>query len=173
MTKAASLPCEIMMHWYIRDCIINADKTRLIHDHRRRHQPVRHADVRSIALRLYSKQLITLDEALAPPPTPTNSVAHSGIRSAATPPRGNGSQMADFERFARNSHFSSARKRHWRAPCKEDNPFVNHPACVVCTAFGSRLLANTSCGLSAKANSLLSLLPGPPENTAYEIARRG
>jgi len=73
--------CEIMIATgYIRDCIINADKTRLIHD-------AIAAGTSQYGMQtfdqslfdLYSKQLITLDEALARASNPDEfKVAHSG-----------------------------------------------------------------------------------------------
>jgi len=70
---------------YIRDCIINADKTRLIHDAiAAGTSQYGMPDFRSIALRpLYSKQLITLDEALARASNPDEfKLRIQGIRSA-------------------------------------------------------------------------------------------
>ena len=89
---------------YIRDCIINPDKTRMIHD-------AIAAGTSQYGMQtfdqslfdLYTRQLITLDEALSAPPTPTNSnLRIQGIRTAADSAREEMErQMADFERFAR------------------------------------------------------------------------
>ncbi len=97
--------CEIMIATgYIRDCIINADKTRLIHD-------AIAAGTSQYGMQtfdqslfdLYSKQLITLDEALARASNPDEfKLRIQGIRSASDSAREEmASQMADFERFAR------------------------------------------------------------------------
>ncbi len=97
--------CEIMIATgYIRDCIINADKTRLIHD-------AIAAGTSQYGMQtfdqslfdLYSKQLITLDEALARASNADEfKLRIQGIRSAADAAREEmASQMADFERFAR------------------------------------------------------------------------
>ncbi len=97
--------CEIMIATgYIRDCIINADKTRLIHD-------AIAAGTSQYGMQtfdqslfdLYSKQLITLDEALARASNADEfKLRIQGIRSAADSAREEmASQMADFERFAR------------------------------------------------------------------------
>src|SRR5438876_1232881 len=97
--------CEIMIATgYIRDCIINADKTRLIHD-------AIAAGTSQYGMQtfdqslfdLYSKQLITLDEALARASNPDEfKLRIQGIRSAGDSAREEmASQMADFERFAR------------------------------------------------------------------------
>jgi len=85
--------CEIMIATgYIRDCIINADKTRLIHD-------AIAAGTSQYGMQtfdqslfdLYSKQLITLDEALARASNPDEfKLRIQGIRSAGDCPRGNG-----------------------------------------------------------------------------------
>src|SRR5882672_502918 len=89
---------------YIRDCIINADKTRLIHD-------AIAAGTSQYGMQtfdqslfdLYSKQLITLDEALARASNADEfKLRIQGIRSASDAAREEmASQMADFERFAR------------------------------------------------------------------------
>jgi len=97
--------CEIMIATgYIRDCIINADKTRLIHD-------AIAAGTSQYGMQtfdqslfdLYSKQLITLDEALARASNADEfKLRIQGIRSAADSAREEMErQMADFERFAR------------------------------------------------------------------------
>src|SRR5260221_6792493 len=97
--------CEIMIATgYIRDCIINADKTRLIHD-------AIAAGTSQYGMQtfdqslfdLYSKQLITLDEALARASNADEfKLRIQGIRSAADAAREEmASQIADFERFAR------------------------------------------------------------------------
>src|SRR5438093_1082533 len=89
---------------YIRDCIINADKTRLIHD-------AIAAGTSQYGMQtfdqslfdLYSKQLITLDEALARASNADEfKLRIQGIRSASDSAREEMErQMADFERFAR------------------------------------------------------------------------
>src|ERR1700704_6113611 len=89
---------------YIRDCIINADKTRLIHD-------AIAAGTSQYGMQtfdqslfdLYTKQLITLEEALLRASNPDEfRLRIQGIRSAADAAREEmASQMADFERFAR------------------------------------------------------------------------
>src|SRR5579864_3543903 len=89
---------------YIRDCIINPDKTRLIHD-------AISAGTSQYGMQtfdqslfdLYSKQLITLDEALARASnTDEFKLRIQGIRSASDAAREEMErQMADFERFAR------------------------------------------------------------------------
>src|SRR5450755_4526491 len=89
---------------YIRDCIINADKTRLIHD-------AIAAGTSQYGMQtfdqslfdLYSKELITLDEALTRASNADEfKLRIQGIRSAADAAREEmASQMADFERFAR------------------------------------------------------------------------
>ena len=97
--------CEIMIATgYIRDCIINADKTRLIHD-------AIAAGTSQYGMQtfdqslfdLYSKQLITLDEALARASNADEfKLRIQGIRSASDSAREEMErQMADFERFAR------------------------------------------------------------------------
>src|SRR5438445_784279 len=97
--------CEIMIATgYIRDCIINADKTRLIHD-------AIAAGTSQYGMQtfdqslfdLYSKQLITLDEALARASNADEfKLRIQGIRSASDAAREEMErQMADFERFAR------------------------------------------------------------------------
>jgi len=99
--------CEIMIATgYIRDCIINADKTRLIQRrHRCRHQAstaCRRSTNRSSTS--YSKQLITLDELSRAPPNADEFKLRMTRASAPapTPPaRKWERQMADFERFAR------------------------------------------------------------------------
>src|SRR2546422_2561640 len=89
---------------YIRDCIINPDKTRLIHD-------AIAAGTSQYGMQtfdqslfdLYTKQLITLDEALARASNADEfKLRIQGIRSASDAAREEmASQMADFERFAR------------------------------------------------------------------------
>src|SRR6201984_480842 len=89
---------------YIRDCIINADKTRLIHD-------AIAAGTSQYGMQtfdqslfdLYSKQLITLDEALLRASNADEfKLRIQGVRSAADAAREEMErQMADFERFAR------------------------------------------------------------------------
>ena len=89
---------------YIKDCIINADKTRLIHD-------AIAAGTSQYGMQtfdqslfdLYSKELITLDEALSRASNADEfKLRIQGIRSAADAAREEmASQMADFERFAR------------------------------------------------------------------------
>jgi len=89
---------------YIKDCIINPDKTRLIHD-------AIGAGTSQYGMQtfdqslfdLYSKELITLDEALMRASNPDEfKLRIQGIRSAADAAREEmASQMADFERFAR------------------------------------------------------------------------
>jgi len=89
---------------YIRDCIINADKTRLIHD-------AIAAGTSQYGMQtfdqslfdLYTKQLITLDEALLRASNADEfKLRIQGVRSAADAAREEMErQMADFERFAR------------------------------------------------------------------------
>src|SRR6266699_1036670 len=89
---------------YIRDCIINPDKTRLIHD-------AIAAGTSQYGMQtfdqslfdLYSKQLITIDEALARASNADEfKLRIQGIRSASDAAREEMErQMADFERFAR------------------------------------------------------------------------
>jgi twitching motility protein PilT len=89
---------------YIRDCIINPDKTRLIND-------AIAAGTSQYGMQtfdqslfdLYSKQLITLEEALARASNADEfRLRISGIRSASDAAREEMErQMADFERFAR------------------------------------------------------------------------
>jgi twitching motility protein PilT len=89
---------------YIRDCIINADKTRLIRD-------AIAAGTSQYGMQtfdqslfdLYSKQLITLDEALLRASNADEfKLRIQGVRSAADSAREEMErQMADFERFAR------------------------------------------------------------------------
>ena len=89
---------------YIRDCIINADKTRLIHD-------AIAAGTSQYGMQtfdqsifdLYNKQLITMEEALLRSSNPDEfQLRIQGIRSAADAAREEMErQMADFERFAR------------------------------------------------------------------------
>src|SRR6202158_3063108 len=108
--------CEIMIATgYIRDCIINADKTRLIHAINADKPLVFHGPIAPAPSQygmqtfdqslfdLYSKQLITLDEALARASNPDEfKLRIQGLRSAGDYAReGMASQMAYFERFAR------------------------------------------------------------------------
>jgi twitching motility protein PilT len=89
---------------YIRDCIINADKTRLIHD-------AIAAGTSQYGMQtfdqslfdLYTKQLISLEEALLRSTNPDEfQLRIQGIRSASDAAREEMErQMADFERFAR------------------------------------------------------------------------
>jgi twitching motility protein PilT len=89
---------------YIRDCIINPDKTRLIHD-------AIAAGTSQYGMQtfdqslfdLYNKQLITLEEALMRASNPDEfRLRIQGIRSASDAAREEMErQMADFERFAR------------------------------------------------------------------------
>jgi twitching motility protein PilT len=89
---------------YIRDCIINADKTRLIHD-------AIAAGTSQYGMQtfdqslfdLYTKQLISLEEALMRSTNPDEfQLRIQGIRSASDAAREEMErQMADFERFAR------------------------------------------------------------------------
>ncbi len=89
---------------YIRDCIINPDKTRLIHD-------AISAGTSQYGMQtfdqslfdLYTRQLITLDEALSRSSNPDEfKLRIQGIRSASDSAREEMErQMADFERFAR------------------------------------------------------------------------
>ena len=91
---------------YIKDCIINADKTRLIHD-------AIAAGTSQYGMQtfdqslfdLYTKELITLDEALSRASNPDEfKLRIQGIRSAADTAREEmASQMEDFERFARKT----------------------------------------------------------------------
>src|ERR1700721_2736190 len=96
---------EVMiMTAYIRDCIINPDKTRLIHD-------AISAGTSQYGMQtfdqslfdLYTKQLITLEEALLRSTNPDEfQLRIQGIRSASDSAReAMERQMADFERFAR------------------------------------------------------------------------
>ncbi len=90
---------------YIRDCIINPDKTRLIHDAIAAggsQYPGMQTFDQSL-FDLYTKQLITLDEALSRSSNPDEfKLRIQGIRSAADSAREEMErQMADFERFAR------------------------------------------------------------------------
>src|ERR1700746_3193572 len=99
--------CEVMISTaYIRDCVINPDKTRLIHD-------AIAAGTSQYGMQtfdqslfdLYTKQLITLDDALARSSNPDEfKLRIQGIRSASDSAREEMErQMADFERFARRS----------------------------------------------------------------------
>jgi twitching motility protein PilT len=97
--------CEVMIATaYIRDCIINADKTRLIHDAIAAGTSQYGMQTFDQSLfELYTKQLITLDEALARSSNPDEfKLRIQGIRSASDSAREEMErQMADFERFAR------------------------------------------------------------------------
>src|ERR1700757_2221376 len=97
--------CEVMIATaYIRDCVINPDKTRLIHD-------AIAAGTSQYGMQtfdqsifdLYTKQLISLEEALLRASNPDEfRLRIQGIRSAADAAREEMErQMADFERFAR------------------------------------------------------------------------
>src|SRR3989449_7459775 len=89
---------------YIRDCIINPDKTRLIHD-------AIAAGTSQYGMQtfdqslfdLYTKQLITMEEALLRASNPDEfKLRVQGVRSASDTAREEMErQMADFERFAR------------------------------------------------------------------------
>src|SRR6201997_1759603 len=88
---------------YIRDCIINPDKTRLIHDPTAPGPSQYGMQTFDQSLfELYSKQLITIDEALLRASNPDEfRLRIQGIRSAADAAREEmASQMADFERFS-------------------------------------------------------------------------
>src|SRR5436190_444062 len=95
---------DVILVGEMRDCIINADKTRLIHD-------AIAAGTSQYGMQtfdqslfdLYSKQLITLDEALARASNADEfKLRIQGIRSASDSAREEMErQMADFERFAR------------------------------------------------------------------------
>ena len=97
--------CEVMIATaYIRDCIINPDKTRLIHD-------AIAAGTSQYGMQtfdqslfdLYTRQLITLEEALSRASNADEfKLRIQGVRSAADSAREEMErQMADFERFAR------------------------------------------------------------------------
>jgi len=89
---------------YVRDCIINADKTRLIHDAIAAGGSQYGMQTFDQSLfDLYSKQLITLDEALMRASNADEfRLRIQGVRSAADAAREEmEKQMADFERFAR------------------------------------------------------------------------
>jgi len=89
---------------YIRDCIINPDKTRLIHDAIAAGGSQYGMQTFDQSLfDLYTKQLITLDEALSRSSNPDEfKLRIQGVRSAADAAREEMErQMADFERFAR------------------------------------------------------------------------
>ena len=89
---------------YIRDCIINPDKTRLIHDAiaAGTSQYGMQTFDQSI-FELYTKQLITMEEALLRASNPDEfKLRVQGVRSASDTAREEMErQMADFERFAR------------------------------------------------------------------------
>ena len=89
---------------YVRDCIINADKTRLIHDAIAAGGSQYGMQTFDQSLfDLYTKQLITLDEALIRASNADEfKLRIQGVRSAADAAREEmEKQMADFERFAR------------------------------------------------------------------------
>ena len=78
---------------YIRDCIVNKEKTKLIRDAiAAGTQPVRHADLRPVAVRLYKQDLITLEEALRQCDEPRRVQAQGRGASSPPPtrPRGDG-----------------------------------------------------------------------------------
>jgi len=114
---------------YIKDCIINPDKTRLIHD-------AIAAGTSQYGMQtfdqslfdLYSKELITLDEALMRASNPDEfKLRIQGIRSAADAAREEmASQMADFERFARFalSDFLAVHGQACRGPAVDRNEDV-------------------------------------------------
>jgi twitching motility protein PilT len=89
---------------YIRDCIINPDKTRLIPDAIAAGGSQYGMQTFDQSLfDLYTKQLITLEEALSRSSNPDEfRLRIQGIRSASDSAREEMErQMADFERFAR------------------------------------------------------------------------
>jgi len=89
---------------YIRDCVINPDKTRLIHDAIAAGTSQYGMQTFDQSLfELYSKELITLEEALARASNADEfTLRIQGIRSASDAAREEMErQMADFERFAR------------------------------------------------------------------------
>jgi len=89
---------------YIRDCVINPDKTRLIHDAIAAGTSQYGMQTFDQSLfELYSKELITLDEALSRASNADEfTLRIQGIRSASDAAREEMErQMADFERFAR------------------------------------------------------------------------
>jgi twitching motility protein PilT len=89
---------------YIRDCIINPDKTRLIHDAIAAGGSQYGMQTFDQSLfDLYTKQLITLEEALSRSSNPDEfRLRIQGVRSASDSAREEmEKQMADFERFAR------------------------------------------------------------------------
>src|SRR6201996_4259630 len=89
---------------YIRDCIINPDKTRLIHDAIAAGGSQYGMQTFDQSLfDLYTKQLITLDEALSRSSNADEfKLRIQGVRSASDSAREEMErQMADFERFAR------------------------------------------------------------------------
>jgi len=171
--------CEIMIATgYIRDCIINADKTRLIHD------AIAAAPASTACRRSINRSSTSTRSSSSPstkpslaPPTPTNSsCAFKGIRSAADAAREEmASQMADFERVARNSHFFFREKTTLEGSMqKRIIRSLIILLALVCTAFGSRLLANTSLRPLRKSELLALVAAGVlPENTAYEIRSKG
>jgi len=88
---------------YIRDCIINADKTRLIHD------AIGAGTSNTACKPSINHSSISTANSSSPSKKPcwrastrTNSASHSGYSfRRRRRPRGNGHQMADFERFSR------------------------------------------------------------------------
>jgi len=89
---------------YIRDCVINPDKTRLIHDAIAAGTSQYGMQTFDQSLfELYTKELITLEEALARASNADEfTLRIQGIRSASDAAREEMErQMADFERFAR------------------------------------------------------------------------
>jgi twitching motility protein PilT len=89
---------------YIRDCIINPDKTRLIRDAIAAGGSQYGMQTFDQSLfDLYTKQLITLEEALSRSSNPDEfRLRIQGVRSASDSAREEMErQMADFERFAR------------------------------------------------------------------------
>ncbi|MGC1418465.1 MAG: hypothetical protein WA817_24490, partial [Candidatus Acidiferrum sp.] len=87
-----------------RDCVINADKTRLIHDAIAAGTSQYGMQTFDQSLfELYTKQLISLEEALLRSTNPDEfQLRIQGIRSAADSAREEMErQMADYERFAR------------------------------------------------------------------------
>src|SRR5580765_5545278 len=91
---------------YVRDCIINADKTRMIRDAIAAGGSQYGMQTFDQSLfDLYTKQLITLEEALIRASNPDEfRLRIQGVRSAADAAREEmEKQMADFERFAHNA----------------------------------------------------------------------
>jgi twitching motility protein PilT len=93
----------MVMTAYIRDCIINPDKTRLIPDAIAAGTSQYGMQTFDQSLfELYTKQLITVEEALARCSNPDDfKLRTQGIRSSADSAREEMErQMQDFERFA-------------------------------------------------------------------------